>query len=183
MKVAELKEVVPDVLIAARFEGEELDEFDRLLSEWTDFTFLRDYFRRNEEKLTSGFYEDVGSVDTAIEITMDEAERFEELLLGKDDEIPDLSEVFKPFHPGSITVVREHSKAYGPRRRSWLRIFAIRITDNYYAISGGGIKLTRTVQEADGMENEIPKLECLAQFLKEIPINDPDDYYYTYFDL
>lgn len=183
MKVVELKAIVPDYLLAARFDGQELDEFDRLTSEWRDIEFLREYFKRNEFEITYGFYSDIGSVDNAIRITVAEARDFARELVDCAEEDPSLDDIFQPFHEGSVSVVREHSKAKGPYKRSWLRIYAIRVTGNFYAISGGGIKLTRAVQEAEGLENEISKLNCLAQFLKEQGLEDPSDYCYIDFDL
>lgn len=183
MKVVELQRVVPDYLLSARFEGQELDEFDRLTTEWADVEFLRDYFKRNENEITLGFYADIGSVDNAIRITIAEAADFADQLVACADGNPSLEDIFRPLHRGSVSAIREHSKAYGTRKRSWLRIYAIRVTGDYYAISGGGIKLTRAMQEAEGLEYEIAKLNCLAQFLKEQGLEDPSDYCYIDFDL
>lgn len=182
MEVVQLKEIVPDNLLSARYAGQQLDEFHRLMDEWTDTEYLFDFFTENSHLLFSGFYKNVNSVEDAISLTMDEADRFNEMLLECDQNgTADLDTLFKPLHRHSINIVRQESKLYGPRKPSWLRLYAIRIAANYYAISGGAIKLTKTMQEAENNEEHFIKLKALASFIKENRIEDADDY--TYLDV
>ena len=92
-----------------------------------------------------------------------------------------LDEIFKPLHKISTSIIREESKAYGPSRKSWLRVYAIRITEDFYAISGGSIKLTKTMLEMDDYHEQLQKLKVVAAYLKRNGIDCPEDY--RYFDI
>lgn len=179
MELVKLKNIVPDYLLSAQFLGQEMDEFERLVTEWTDAEFLYNFFTQNSDLLFGGFYKNIKSIEDAVLLTIDEADRFSEILLECDQKgAADLEELFKPLHAHSTNIIREESKVYGPRKPSWLRIYAIRISYNYYAISGGGIKLTRTMQENNNYEEHFEKLKVLADFIRANNIDCPDDYAY-----
>ncbi len=55
-------------------------------------------------------------------------------------------------------------KAYGPRR-SWLRIYALRI-DTTYIITGGAIKLTGKMEDRPHTQRQLDNLRNVAQHLK-----------------
>ncbi|MEA3496047.1 MAG: hypothetical protein U9R42_08430 [Bacteroidota bacterium] len=46
-----------------------------------------------------------------------------------------------------------------------MRIYAIRIEENVFIITGGAIKLTKTMNEREHLKNELKKLENVKQFL------------------
>lgn len=179
MEVVQLKEIVPDNLLSARFKGQDLDEFDRLITEWTDPVFLHNFFSQNSDLLFSGFFKNIESVDDAVMLTIDEADRFYDRMLDCNiDGEANLEELFHPLHPRSISIVREESKAYGPKTPSWLRLYGIRISYNFYAISGGGIKLTKAMQDGENYEEHFTKLKALANFIKYNDLQGPEDYAY-----
>lgn len=182
MEVVQLKEIVPDALLSARYNGQDLDEFERLMMEWTDTEYLFDFFTENSELLFSGFYKNIESVEKAVLVTIEEADRFYDMLMECDQTgAPDLEDLFRPLHALSTNIVREESKLYGPRHPSWLRLYGIRIAFNYYAISGGGIKLAKTMQEGGYSEKQFEKLRVLANFIRANHLASPEDY--TYLDL
>lgn len=71
----------------------------------------------------------------------------------------------------------QKSKAYGILRKSWLRIYAIRIAKNIYIISGGAIKLTQKMNN-DDLRLELNKLEITKQFLIDKGLFDEYDFEY-----
>lgn len=60
-------------------------------------------------------------------------------------------------------------KARGRRRAhdSWLRIYALKLERNTYLITGGAIKLTRTMEEREHTLAELRKMELVRNFLIE----------------
>lgn len=60
-------------------------------------------------------------------------------------------------------------KARGRRRAhdSWLRIYALKLEQNTYLITGGAIKLTRTMEEREHTLAELRKMELVRNFLIE----------------
>lgn len=111
------------------------------------------------------------TIEDAILITRKEAIRLENELLeiaesGKTNRYETLSTLFKPLHDRTTRIEEfEFNKTKGDNRRSWLRIYAIRIDSNLFVISGGAIKLTKTMNEREHLLKELEKLEITKQFL------------------
>ena len=80
MKIVELTRIVPETLWAARFEGNEENEFDRTFNCWENSEYLDAFFTAHEQDLVKDFY-GYCSVSQAISITMSEADAFERQLL------------------------------------------------------------------------------------------------------
>ena len=59
------------------------------------------------------------------------------------------------------------------RHSSWLRIYAIKLSQGVYVITGGAIKLTLKMEERSHTKEELVKLEKVRRFLlNEDIIND-----------
>ena len=63
------------------------------------------------------------------------------------------------------------------RHDSWLRLYAIRFDRNSYLVTGGAIKLTRTMQEREHTLEELRKLEKVRNFLLSEGAYDIDGFY------
>ena len=66
----------------------------------------------------------------------------------------------------------DKKKAYGVYYRSWLRMYALKICDDMYLITGGAIKLTDRMDERAHTRIELNKLERCKDFLFEQRIID-----------
>lgn len=177
--------VVEGALLAVQFDNAKHHEFARIFKEWTDVEFLEEFFETHKEDLQSGYHlSKIGqiSIEDAVFQTIDEAEAFEKYILkvaekGKENEDQTLQDlVFKPLHKNDTTIKHQETKAYGVNSRSWLRIYAIRIASNCYVISGGAIKLTRSMNNREHTRKELAKLKVLTSYLKGIGFEDADDY-------
>ena len=76
-----------------------------------------------------------------------------------------MSTFFEPLSKNKIVKDYEKDKAKGILNPSWLRIYAIRIDANYFLITGGAIKLTRTMNDRDHLLEELQKIEYTRQTL------------------
>ena len=63
-----------------------------------------------------------------------------------------------------------------PRHASWLRIYAIKLEPGIYVITGGAIKLTRTMQEREHTLVELARMEKVRRFLLDNDIADKDSF-------
>lgn len=63
-----------------------------------------------------------------------------------------------------------------PQHASWLRIYAIKLEPGCYIITGGAIKLTRTMQEREHTLAELNKMESVRRFLVEGGVADADGF-------
>lgn len=158
-------------LTSFRYGPDQPDEFSRLFSQWQDPEFLHQFFTEHIEDLQSGFFGAV-SLKAAIRQTRDEARRLERALLqlasGTRDNLDSIFVPLKPQEPIELP----RSKAKGDTQRSWLRIYAIKVQPNTYIVTGGAIKLTKTMQDRTHTIVELKKLERCKDFLYEEGITD-----------
>ena len=62
------------------------------------------------------------------------------------------------------------------RHVSWLRIYAIKLEPGIYVITGGAIKLTRTMQEREHTLVELARMEKVRRFMLDNGICDMDSF-------
>jgi hypothetical protein len=167
----EIVSIFADQLTSFRYGTDQPHEFSRLFSQWQDPEFLYEFFTEHAEDLQSGFFGAV-SLQTAIRQTRDEARRLEAKLLQLASGTPDnLDSIFEPLkleEPIELT----RSKAKGEKPKSWLRIYAIKLEANVYVVTGGTIKLTRSMQEREHTSLELKKFERCKAYLREQGITD-----------
>lgn len=115
----------------------------------------------------------------AISDTLDDAAALEELIL----DFPyteNLDELFKPLDitdTRATELSREKARNWDRERHaSWLRVYAIRLEPNIYVVTGGAIKLTRTMQEREHTQIELDKLNRCKAFLKANGVFDKDSF-------
>ena len=85
--------------------------------------------------------------------------------------LDNLDSIFIPIKPAE-PIILTRSKATGDNQLSWLRIYAIKLQSNTYIITGGAIKLTKTMQERAHTNEELNKFERCKNFLREQGITD-----------
>jgi hypothetical protein len=165
--------IFADQLTSFQYGTDQPDEFSRLFSEWQDPEFLYTFFTEHIEDLQSGFFGAI-SLQTAIRQTHDEARRLEKRLLQLASGTPDnLDSIFEPLRlEEPIELTRSKAKGYKPK--SWLRIYAIKLQSNVYVVTGGAIKLTRSMQESEHTKIELRKFDRCRVFLREQGITDID---------
>jgi hypothetical protein len=156
------------------FPDEDFSEFYRLFNSWQDLEYLEEFFESNKSDLDRGYFGTM-SVDEAILRTRKDAKQLSKKILdikkNKDGET--LNFLFKPLDNRSYRIEDlQKSKAYGIIRTSWLRLYAIRINDNFYVITGGTIKLTERMDEREHSQKELTKLDTCRDFLRNEGIFD-----------
>lgn len=172
-----IQAIVEESLYAIKFEGYELDEFHRLFQLWNDRIELETFFESHIENLQNDYWQEI-SVEEAVQSTIKQAQLLEQKLIeiaetGKSDRYETLSTLFKPLHDSTTRIESfEKNKAKSNLYENWLRIYAIRIDANLFVVSGGAIKLTRTMNEVDYLLEELEKMEIVKAFLTD---EDADD--------
>ena len=166
-----------DHLWAVKHPKEELDELSTLFRKWTNGEFLFEFFMENFDDLKEFFH--IERIDEAINDTFEDADDLQELIL----DFPyteNLDELFKPLalsDSRSRELSREKARNWDRQRHaSWLRIYAVRLEPNVYVVTGGAIKLTRTMQDREHTMIELKKLNNCKAFLKENGVFDQDSF-------
>jgi hypothetical protein len=160
-----------------RLEGQAQNELDAFLDAMNDSKLLDNFFDKNIDDLTDGFFGDI-PVDEAIELTLEEAEQMEEALYyharkGFDSKALNLQHLFKPLNNQEY-YINTHQKSKGRIKRGWLRLYAIRIEKNCYVVTGGAIKLTKDMRR-EHLQYELKKLDQTKSFLRNNGINFSED--------
>lgn len=174
--------IVKNSLYAVRYNDNVSDEFKRIFEAWSDVEYLESFFEEHKADLQKEFYNYI-NVEDAIFQTLDEANELEQKLIeiaenGKTNNNENLQTIFKPLNNQDKNKYPipdyQESKIYGSKRKSWLRIYAIRIEKNVFIITGGAIKLVPRINDRDHLKDELKKLEKVKEFLIEEGILDND---------
>ncbi len=166
-----------DHLWAVKAPNKEYDELTILFRNWNNGEFLLDFFMDNFADLKGFFH--IERIDEAVTDTFEDAEALQEFIL----EFPYTEQLDKIFKPLGITdgqaheLSREKARNWNRNRHaSWLRIYAIRLEPNVYVVTGGAIKLTRTMQEREHTALELQKLNLCKEYLKAHGVFDQDSF-------
>ena len=154
-------------LLTVKYPDQDLDEFRRLYSIWNDVEYLFNFFNQYEQHLRKGF---PGiSTDQAIELTQAAVDNmFETILFHAQAAHLNLDQLFKPLNNSEYHVVElQKTKVKINPSKNWLRIYGIRIDPNTIIITGGAIKLTRTMDESEHTKAEKVKLGKVQAYLRE----------------
>lgn len=164
-------------LWAVHFDGENLNELDRVFTQWNDAGWLLKFFRENFNDLVSFFK--ITKLDEAVYDTMADSDQLECLIL---DISPDanLDELFRPLEnsrASEMMLSKEKARLQSrPKHASWLRIYAIKLNPGIYVVTGGAIKLTRTMQEREHTLKELEKMEKVRQYLVANGVIDDESF-------
>ena len=169
-------------LYAVQYDVGKKNVFDELFDYWDDVSGVYDFITVNEEYLQSDFWGNRMTPFDVAQKVVDEAEELEEEIFercnnAKDNDKPDLDDMFK-YLDGKYRDVYEltPTKAYGIGRPSFLRLYAIKVDSNVYVITGGGIKLAKKIQDSPGLkESVIRDIDKVRHWMIENGILDKND--------
>lgn len=164
-------------LWAVRYDNCLDNVLDALLDQWNDVVWLRSFFKQNISDLTAYFK--ITDVNQAIYDTIEDSEKLQCLIM---DISPNanLDEIFRPLEnsrSSEMLLGKEKARLHNtPRHASWLRIYAIRLEQGIYIITGGAIKLARTMQERELTLVELTRMEKVRNYLIDNGISDMDSF-------
>jgi hypothetical protein len=161
-------------LYAFKFSGESSDELERVFDEWADPMYLFQFFEENNKDI-------VITIEQAIEKIQKEAKFLRDKLIKlASDEPNELNDLFKNLNNNEYTAKPlQEQKA----RNRWLRLYAIKIDDNNYVITGGAIKLDNQhlMQDRDHTQKELVKINRCRDYLKDEGVIDDDSFQEIFF--
>lgn len=162
-------------LWSVQYEGDDFNALQMLFDQWEDPMWLRDFFKKNIDDLSSYFK--ITDVNQAIFDTLEDREKLQCLILDISPDA-DLDKLFRPLDNNrtqEMLLGKEKARLKNtPRHASWLRIYAIKLEPGIYIVTGGAIKLTATMQEREHTLKELEKMEKVRTHLLEQDIVDAD---------
>ncbi len=160
-------------LWAVIYDGEEENIITKTFSNWLNPDFLHRFFVDNNADLWSFFR--ITNLEQAVFDTMEDAAKLACIIL---DLAPDanLDTVFRPlenYRFSEMTLSKEKAKGQVTNNHpSWLRIYAIKIEKGIFLVTGGAIKLTRTMAEREHTLHELIIMEQVRNHLIENGVVD-----------
>ena len=88
----------------------------------------------------------------------------------------DIDNFFRPLENERTSEMMLGKEKGRLHRRSWLRLYAIKISVGIYIVTGGAIKLTHTMQERKHTLHELEKMEKVRNFLIREHVFDEDSF-------
>ncbi len=176
-------EIFHGYLYSIKYEDESEDEYHRIFNEWNDKEYLLSFFKANVRYLDNEIW---GSLKNEPEASaasvIDDANVLEKYIKticenSENSNKPDLDEYFHPLE-GKYCYVWNMipMKAYGRKRHTFIRIYAIKMATNIYLIVYGGLKLGKSIQDSPCLKDSvIKKIDIVMRYLKEQGIVDGDD--------
>ena len=166
-----------NTLWAVRYEGADDNVLQQLFSQWSDPEWLVNFFMENMSDLESYFK--ITDINQAIYDTIDDSMRMQCLILDISPDA-DLDKIFRPLSnslSGEMLLSKEKARIKErTKHASWLRIYAIKLEPGCYIITGGAIKLTRTMQEREHTLAELNKMEMVRNVLLDCGAIDADGF-------
>jgi hypothetical protein len=159
--------IFAEKLYAVQYDEKSINEFRRLLNQWNDIEYLFEFTQENNIKESSDFIDEI--IEDAYEL-----EVFLNQLNNNNKSLNQYFENLRPSEPIILSLQKGKKYKIGKSR---LRLYAIKIEDDVFLITGGAIKMTQTMQEHPDTSNELKKLNKVRDFLIEKNITFEDAFY------
>jgi hypothetical protein len=160
--------IFAEKLFSFHYDNEVDNEFDRLMDLWTDASYLQAFAKRNKVKDVYGFINEILECANEIQDFLEEISQKNNKTFSYYFEVLQLSETNKilSFHKGKI-------------RYNKLRLYAIKIDEDCFVITGGAIKMSQKMQDHPDTDNELQKLTQAKSYLTKKGVSDIE----TFFEL
>ena len=166
---------------AVEYEKGQINAFEEIFENWQNPEYMVEFCEQHKEDVKTKFGPEIGMA-AAAELLMDEADDLEELVynLATSKKSEDkLQHLFKPLdnRDANLSVLQSTKASIKNReyRDPKCRIYALRVGENTYVVTGGAIKLTNLMAERPHTEEQLKKLNLVKAWLQQQGIQYPDD--------
>lgn len=178
----EIEEVKTPYLYSIKYDGEESNEYYRLLREWSDVECTNRFLNENKtvfDGYWSNYFENTEQASLHIAKEAEQMEAHFDMIEKNTREGDgfDFDDYFE-YLDGIYKCEYKYTpmKGYGANRPSLIRFYAIKIDSNVYVIADGGIKIGRKIQDSPGLKDHvIRKINQTRKFLSDLGIEEEED--------
>lgn len=158
-------------LYAFQFDDETENELQKALIQWRDTEYLFEFIQHHQADIPANENQQL-----LPQKLIHDADQIDDILWEYAEEQIPLEQFFKPLHNQEYQAV-VLSKQKGRYQRSYLRLYALKIDENCFVITGGAIKFTKLMEEREHTLKELQKLEQCRSYLQENDVFDADSFY------
>lgn len=168
--------------------GSSINEYRKLFNLWYDPEYLLKYCKRYKSEIfgffgTNNLEDFVENVYKEVELLEDVFLDFKENHLKFNNDI--LARIFMPLNNTqfqNVSLQLSKAKLVGNiyHRKPVLRVYSIKLAAHSFIVTGGCIKLTKTINETEACKKELSKINMVKDYLKSIGCNSGDDLIYYY---
>ncbi len=161
--------IFAEKLFSFHYTGQHENELKRILSLWNDSKYLEQFFKENEKDLHGLSFKRFSQQ------IIHDANRIDDKLYElSEKEFPNYDTFFKALDNQEYQF-KQLSKRKG--RVNDLRLYALKIDDNCYVITGGAIKITKFMEDREHTNMERDKIDKCRRFLAENGVHDSESFY------
>lgn len=168
-------------LYAMRYEGESQNELARLLERWQDTFYVSEFIKEHIRDINW-----TTNPKQVFELITQNVEHLENLIIEAKDPEFNFGRLFRPLHNQEYRT-SELAKQKGPngldRRRNCIRLYAIKIDEDCFVITGGAIKFHHLMEDRPHTNEELTKLNRVRDFLANQGVFDTDSFQEFLFEL
>jgi len=150
-------EIIPifgDDLYSFKHPANSLTEFDAYFASLRNTEFLFNFFKKNQEDLLRGTGKNISIEQAVLTVRKETIEMLSEL--EAEAKTNNLASLFRHYVPNSQGEQTSREKyRFG---KGWLRLYAIRLEDDIFIITGGAIKLNHLMKDREHTKVELTKL-------------------------
>ena len=158
-------------LFSFHYDDQEDNEYDRLMDLWNDTEYVRSFLKENERDIPYG---NTKISDLIKWIREDAISIDDQLVTFVKSDGKELRTFFKPL-VNSEYQFKVLSLQKG--RRHYLRLYAIKVDEGTFVITGGAIKLHHLMEDRLHTQLELSKLKCAQDYLKKHGVFDCDSFF------
>lgn len=144
----------------------DLNEYDRLMELWTDVSYLREYAKTNGVKNPTKFAKQ----------RLENAEEIQDLIEEITTQQKTLEYYFRPLNDNE-SGIKILSLQKGKIRNNGLRLYAIKIDENCFVITGGVIKMSHKMKDHKDSKQELNKIKQAKNYLHANDVIDKDSFF------
>lgn len=157
--------IFAEKLFAFHYENETDNEYDRLMDLWTDVAYLHLYAKKNNVLNMNEFTEKI----------LQDTEQIQDVLENFNQNNQPYRFYFEPLQDSERAKTLAFQK--GKIKQNYLRLYAIKLDDNCFAITGGAIKMSQKMEDHPDTANELVKLKAARTYLNQNGVFDQDSFF------
>lgn len=156
-------------LYAFRYKGSKTNELKKLLRLWNDASYIYEFLKINQDDLPQG-----KTIEEIADIIADNVSDLEEIIRYVTVGGAPLEHFFKPL---SNQEYQSKTLSQQKGREQYLRLYAIKIDDDCFVITGGAIKFTHLMQDRPHTLDQLHLLKQCRDYLTTNSVFDRDSFY------